>query len=272
MERRAVHGTDRRRPTGCGTGDIVSVAMAVAMATATIVGTTACASRPTVVAVPTFAPSAPTSTAAEHPADDGHRLPSDCEELLGQDELSALFGLPLGQRHGPDGAGNAVAVGRSPRADDLHLHGVRPRRAPRRGVVLRITVGAYRDVVAGTRPARTERGGRAGRPSSSVHPALGAAAATLLHRDAKCVLLTSVRRRHPRPGPDAATRTVAARRPAPRPRASRAGPAPTEPAAPLPGPRLAVRWAGPGAQTPAGSAVCRSTSGAPAMCEFIPNA
>lgn len=189
VERRAVHGTDRRRPTGWGPGGIVSVAMAVAMAT--IVGTTACASRPTVVAVPTFPPGAPTSTVAETPPDDGHRLPSDCEELVGQDEISALFGLPLGSVTVRTVRGTpSPSVGRLERMTCTYTV-YEPATPPRRGVVLRIAVGAYRDVVAAhdqhERNVADERAGA----SSSLQPEIGTAAATLVQRDAKCVLLTS---------------------------------------------------------------------------------
>jgi hypothetical protein len=89
-----------------------------------------CASAPVVVPLPTFAPSASAPTSAPAPvAEPGHRLPADCEQLAGHDELAGLFGLPMDSVavRTVQGAGPG---GRPRGADDLHLHGVRAGRAP----------------------------------------------------------------------------------------------------------------------------------------------
>lgn len=158
-----------------------------------VVATTAtgCASAPQVVPVPTFAPSAPTSTSAPPASETDTRLPTDCAQLLGQDELSALFGLPMDSVMIRMVQGTpSPSVGRLERMTCTYT-AVGPTAPPPQGVVLRMTVGAYRDTAAAhaqhERNVAEEQAGS----SSPVHPALGTAAATLLHRDVEHLLLTA---------------------------------------------------------------------------------
>jgi hypothetical protein len=150
---------------------------------------TACASAPVVVPVPTFAQTPPTSTAPAAP-EPGSRLPTDCAQLLAGDELAALFGLPV------DGlavrtvlGAPSPSVGREERLTCTYtLSGPGD---PGQGVVLRTTVGAYRDAAAARaqheRNVADERAGTSG----SAQPELGTAAATILHRGGESLLLTS---------------------------------------------------------------------------------
>jgi len=158
-----------------------------------VVATTAtgCSSAPQVVPVPTFAPSAPTSTSAPPASETGSLLPADCAQLLGQDELSALFGLPMDTVMVQMVQGTpSPSVGRLERMTCTYTAaGVAA--PPPRGVVLRMTVGAYRDTAAAH--SQHERNVADEQPGSSspVRPALGTASATLLHRDAENLLLTA---------------------------------------------------------------------------------
>ena len=158
-----------------------------------VVATTAtgCASAPQVVPVPTFAPSVPTSTSAPPASETGSLLPADCAQLLGQDELSALFGLPMDTVMIQMVQGTpSPSVGRLERMTCTYT-AAGPAAPPPQGVVLRMTVGAYSDTAAAhaqhERNVADERVGS----SSSVDPALGTASATLLHRDAENLLLTA---------------------------------------------------------------------------------
>jgi hypothetical protein len=142
------------------------------------------------VAVPTFPPPpAATSTPAAPPQETG--LPVDCEELVAHAELAALFGQP------PDGVAvrtvlgqPSPAVGRLQRVDCTYI--LSDPAAPQRpGVVLRMTVGLYRNGAAARdqheRNVADQRAGAAG----STQPPLGGVAATMVQRDAEDVLLTS---------------------------------------------------------------------------------
>ena len=151
----------------------------------------ACASGPTVVPVPTFPPATPMSTVAEPVPDDGHRLPADCEEIVGQDELSALFGLPLDSVTVRTVQGtSSPSVGRLERMTCTYTVS-QPAAAPRQGVVLQMTVGAYRDGdAAHAQHERNVADERAG-SSSVLQPELGTAATTLVHRGAESILLSS---------------------------------------------------------------------------------
>ena len=140
--------------------------------------------------MPTFAPAAPTSTSAPPASETGFRLPADCAQLLGHDELSALFGLPMDSVVIRMVQGTpSPSVGRLERMTCTYT--VPGSTAPAQGVVLRMTVGAYRDTAAAhdqhDRNVADERGGA----SSSVQPQLGSAAATLLQRGVETILLTA---------------------------------------------------------------------------------
>ena len=158
-----------------------------------VVATTAtgCASAPQVVPVPTFAPVAPTSTSAPPASETGTRLPADCALLLGQDELSALFGLPMDSVMIRMVQGTpSPSVGRLERITCTYTS-VGPAAPPPQGVVLRMTVGAYRDTAAARAQHERNVADEQVGSSSSVDPALGTAAATLLHRDVENLLLTA---------------------------------------------------------------------------------
>jgi hypothetical protein len=152
----------------------------------------ACASAPGVVPLPTFAASASAPTSAPSPlAEPGHRLPADCEQLAGHDELAGLFGLPMDSVAVRTVQGTrAPAVGRVERMTCTYTVS-EPAAPPQRGVVLQMTVGAYRDAAAARdQHERNVADQRAG-ASSVVQPELGAAAATLVRRGAENVLLSS---------------------------------------------------------------------------------
>jgi hypothetical protein len=151
---------------------------------------TACASPPSGVPVPTFAPAAPARTSAAPAPETGLRLPADCAQILGPDELSALFGLPLDSIVVAMVQGTpSPSVGRLERMTCTYtISGSAP--LPQ-GVVLRMTVGAYEDAVAAhAQHERNVADQRVG-ASSSAQPELGTAAATLVQRDAENLLLTS---------------------------------------------------------------------------------
>jgi hypothetical protein len=148
---------------------------------------TACASTPSAVPVPTFAPTAPTSTSAASTSDTGGRLPADCTQILEPGELSALFGLPLERvvvrtiRGMP-----SPSVGRLERMTCTYTV---PGAA--QGVVLRMTVGAYSDPAAARDQHERNVADQQAGTSGSREPALGTAAATVLERDAGTMLLTA---------------------------------------------------------------------------------
>ena len=149
---------------------------------------TACGSGPVVVPVPAFDPMKPTPTSAPAEAAAGDDLPVDCGPLLGPDEVSALFGLPVDSVVVRTVLGApSPSVGRLERLTCTYaVSGGTPQ-----GVVLRMTVGAYRDATAAhdqhERNVADERAGA----SAPVQPELGSAAATVLQRDAGTILLTS---------------------------------------------------------------------------------
>ncbi len=191
MRRRSGPGqrwTGGRQVGGCRAGRwrLRAVCGAVVVITAT-----GCASAPTVVPVPTFEPAAPTSTSAPPTPETGSRLPADCAQLLAQDELSALFGLPMDSVtiRAVQGA-PSPSVGRLERMTCTYTV-TGPAAPPPQGVVLRMTLGAYRDRAAAQaqhdRNVVDERVGA----SSSAEPALGTAAAVLLRRDVESILLTA---------------------------------------------------------------------------------
>jgi hypothetical protein len=151
---------------------------------------TACASAPVSVPVPTFDPVAPSSTSAAPTESPDSRLPADCAQLLGADELAALFGLPLDTVLVRTVQGTpSPSVGRRERLTCTYTVG--PAAPSPQGVVLRLTAGAFDDTAAARaqheRNVAVERAGTSG----SATPALGTAAATLLERKAGTVLLTA---------------------------------------------------------------------------------
>src|SRR3954452_12514424 len=178
----------RGRLTG-GQRPVVAACFAVLVA-----GATACASAPVVIPVPTFPADGPTPTTTRSPASStGPRLPTDCEALMGGDELTALFGLPVA----------SVAVGTVLGAPSPSVARVErmsctytvsgPVVPQLQGVILRMTLGAYSDAAAAhDQHERNVADQRAG-ASSSAQPDLGSAAATLVRRgDEDNVLLASL--------------------------------------------------------------------------------
>jgi hypothetical protein len=162
----------------------------VAACGAVLLAGVACGAPPSAVPVPTFqaASPAPTTTPPLGPGDGG--LPTDCEEIVGHDELPALLGLPMDSVTVRTVLGvPAPSVGRLERIDCTYTV-TDPDTSPR-GVVLRMTVGRYRDEVTAhdqhDRNVADQRNGASG----SAEPDLGAAAATLVQRDARTVLLSS---------------------------------------------------------------------------------
>ena len=160
-----------------------SLCSAVVVTTAT-----ACGSAPAAVPVPTFDPMAPAPTSAPAGPATGNRLPADCAPLLGPDEVSALFGLPVDSVVVRTVLGTpSPSVGRLERMTCTYaVSGGAPQ-----GVVLRMIVGAYADVAAAhdqhERNVADERAGA----SSPGQPELGSAAATVLQRDGETLLLTA---------------------------------------------------------------------------------
>lgn len=149
---------------------------------------TACGSAPSAVPVPTFDPVATTtSTSAAPTSETGDRLPADCTQILEPGELSALFGLPVESVVVRTIQGTpSPSVGRLERMTCTYTV---PGAA--QGVVLRMTVGTYRDTAAARdQHERNVADQRAG-TSGSGEPALGTAAATVLERDAGTLLLTA---------------------------------------------------------------------------------
>jgi hypothetical protein len=154
-----------------------------------LVGATACGA-PAMVPVPTF-PAANPALPTTPPAgpDGGLGLLVDCEQLVGHDELPELFGLPVGSVAVRTVLGvPAPSVGRLQRTDCTYS--VRDPNAPPLGVVLRMTVGLYRDTAAAReqhdRNVAEEQVGASG----FRRPHVGAAAATFVHHEGESVLLT----------------------------------------------------------------------------------
>jgi hypothetical protein len=157
-----------------------------------VAGATACGAQvPTAVPVPTFpaASVAPTTTSVPE-LDDGRLLPADCEQIVGHDELPGLFGLPVDSVSVRTVQGvPAPSVGRVERVDCTYT--VTDPTAPLRGVVLRMTLGAYSDVAsARAQHDRNVADQRAG-ASAVEKPDLGEAAATVVEHGPETVLLTS---------------------------------------------------------------------------------
>jgi hypothetical protein len=151
---------------------------------------TACASGPTVVPLPTFDPVPPTSTSAPAVPQDGSRLPAECAQLLGSDELAALFGLAM------DSVTTRLVVGTpSPSVGRLErmtcTYTTAGAAVPAQGVILRMTVGAYRDTDAAHEQHERNVADEGAGASGSARPDLGSAAAAVIQRDAWTVLLTS---------------------------------------------------------------------------------
>jgi hypothetical protein len=159
---------------------------------AAIAGVAACTAPPVVVPVPAFPPPSSVSTSSRPPPEEpGHQLPGDCEQLVEHDELSGLFGLPVGSVAVRTLQGTpSPSVGRLERMTCTYTASS-PAPAPWQGVVLQMTIGAYRDAAAAhdqyERNVADQRIGA----SSSVDSDLGAAASTLVARDGDSVLLTS---------------------------------------------------------------------------------
>jgi hypothetical protein len=171
----------RRRRSGRWPGAAVS-------GVALLVGVVGCGSPP-MVAVPTFPAVSPTVTTAPPPEPGAGHLPTDCELIVGHDELPALLGLPVDSVTVRTVQGvPSPSVGRLERIDCTYMvtdPGVSPP-----GVVLRMTLGKYVDVAAAhdqhDRNVADQRGGA----SASAQSDLGAAAATVVQRGARTVLLT----------------------------------------------------------------------------------
>jgi hypothetical protein len=153
-----------------------------------LAGAVACGTTPAGVPVPTFPAASAPATTPPPTRDLGLGLP-DCEQLVGQEELPALFGLPVGSVTVRTVVGvPAPSVGRLQRLDCTYAV-TDPTAAPL-GVVLRMTVGLYRDSAAARdqheRNVADEQVGASG----SRQPSLGAVAATLVQRGGESILLT----------------------------------------------------------------------------------
>ena len=184
---------------------------------AVLAGAAACGSPPAMVPTPTF-PAAPLPTTTQPPSSDlGSGLPSDCRQLVGQDELPGLLGLPVGSIAVRTVLGvPAPSVGRVQRTDCSYT--VTDPHAPPLGVVLRMTVGRYRDP-ATARDQHDRNVANEAVGASDVRPVdLGAAAATIMQRGGESFLLVSygtltvdldlVRRAEPLPPEDLLTDLV----------------------------------------------------------------
>jgi hypothetical protein len=157
----------------------------------TVAGSTACSAAAVGVPVPTFPAAAPTTTSAPgRVVEGGNRLPGDCQDLVGSDELVALFGLPVGSVAAQTVVGApAPSVGRLERLSCTYT--VSGFAAPRQGVVLRMTVGAYRDSAAAREQHERNVVDEGVGASNPERPELGGAAAALVRRGGESVLLTS---------------------------------------------------------------------------------
>jgi hypothetical protein len=155
-----------------------------------LAGAAACASAPGAVPVPTF-PQAPSTAPQTRPPSDSI-LPAGCEDVVSSDELSALFALPVGSVAVRTVAGTpSPSVGRLERMTCTYT--VVDPVAPQHGVVLRMTLGAYRDVAAARSQHERNVADQQGGADDPVRPELGEAAAAVVQRDGRSMLLTSYR-------------------------------------------------------------------------------
>jgi hypothetical protein len=143
------------------------------------------------IPVPRFPTAAAAPTTAPQPAPDAGRLPADCEQLVGHDELPGLFGLPVDSVTVRTVRGMpSPSVGRVERVDCTYTV-TAPAAPGLQGVVLRMTVGRYHDVAAArAQHDRNVADQRAG-TSVTTQPDLGATAASMVQRGAESILLTS---------------------------------------------------------------------------------
>lgn len=154
-----------------------------------LAGVAACGSPPLVVAVPTFPATHPALTTTPPPGPGAGHLPTDCELIVGHDELPALFGLPVDSVTVRTVQGvPSPSVGRLERIDCTYMV-TDPATAPP-GVVLRLTLGRYSDVAAAHDQHDRNVADQGGGASASAQSDLGAAAATVVQRGARTVLLT----------------------------------------------------------------------------------
>jgi hypothetical protein len=155
---------------------------------------TACASAPVDVPVPTFEPvsQTPARLSAVEDTDDG--LPADCAQLVGDDELSALLGLPVDSVTVRTVMGApSPSVGRLERLSCTYTMSVAVGPHPQ-GVVLRMTAGAYTDAAAAHDQHERNMTDEGGGGSDEGRPELGIVAAGLAQHDADSMLLTSLDR------------------------------------------------------------------------------
>ena len=163
---------------------------AVALSVLTLLVTAGCTRAPVPVAVPTFPAAPPATTTAPVAATQATGLPLDCEELIGHDELPALFGLPEGSVTVGTVLGQpAPAVGRRQRVDCTYT-AADPAGA-QRSVALRVTVGLYQDGTAARDQHERNVADLEAGAAGSLRPELGDVAATMVQRTGEDVLLTS---------------------------------------------------------------------------------
>jgi hypothetical protein len=155
---------------------------------------TACASAPVDVPVPTFEPVSQTPARVSAVEDTNDGLPPDCAELVGDDELSALFGLPADSVTVRTVTGApSPSVGRLERLSCTYTMSGPVGPYPQ-GVVLRMTAGAYADAGAAHDQHERNMADEGAGGSDEARPELGMAAAGLVQHDADSVLLTSLDR------------------------------------------------------------------------------
>jgi hypothetical protein len=158
-----------------------------------VVCATACASGPVDVPVPTFEAAPPPPTRPLVVEDTGDGLPAECAELVGNDELSALFGLPVDSVTVQTVVGApSPSVGRLERLTCTYTMSPGPVGSRPQGVVLRMTVGTYANAAAAHDQHERNMADEGAGGSSAAQPGLGAVVAGLVQRDADSVLLTSV--------------------------------------------------------------------------------
>jgi hypothetical protein len=133
--------------------------------------------------VPTFAAAAATPTAESDvlPTDQG-QLPDDCTRLLGENDLGALYGLPLDSVVVRTTIGVAApSVGRTERLGCRYTRVVGPRVD-----LLDVNVSAYVDAEAAAKQWRTNAGAEDG---AHHEMQLGGARALLVERPSEAVLM-----------------------------------------------------------------------------------
>jgi hypothetical protein len=133
--------------------------------------------------VPTFAPAAATPTADGDvlPTDQG-QLPDDCTRLIGENDLGALFGLPLDSVVVRTTIGVAApSVGRTERLGCRYTRVVGPR-----ADLLDVNVSAYVDAEAAAKQWKTNADAEDGARHDMN---LGGARAVLVERPSEAVLM-----------------------------------------------------------------------------------